>query len=292
METRTNDSSQITHISDTALWVSVYRAMETKRKDALFRDPYAEILAGERGRQIAENMSDRKSGAWPMIVRTAVIDEFVTRALTQDAVDTVINLAAGLDTRPYRLDLPESLRWIEVDLPEILSYKEEKLANATPRCTLERVRLDLTNIEARKNLFVKINRDAKRALVITEGLLIYLSSEDVASLARDLHAQQNFRRWVIDIATPTLLLWLLKRRFRSFAEGTVQMRFAPEEGPGFFKAFGWNEAEVRAVSKEARRLKREMPGAWLYRLLSPFASKKMREFYSRMDSYFVLLERT
>ncbi len=287
----TNDNTRIAHISDTALWVAVYRAMETKRKDALFRDPYAEILAGERGKLIAENMAGGKSGAWPMIVRTAAMDEFITRTVTQNGVDTVVNLAAGLDARPYRLDLPQSLRWIEVDLPDILSYKEEKLSDAEPRCRLERVRLDLNDAAARKKQFEQINRTAKQVLVITEGLLIYLGPEDVASLARDLHEQKNFRWWVIDIATPVLLQWLLKRRFRSFAEGNIQMRFAPDEGPAIFRAFGWNDAEVRTVSKEARRLKREMPLAWLFRFLSPLASKKKREFFSKMDSYFVLLER-
>lgn len=40
-------------VSDTALWVAVYRARETERPDALFRDPYARRLAGARGEQIA-----------------------------------------------------------------------------------------------------------------------------------------------------------------------------------------------------------------------------------------------
>ena len=57
----------------------------------------------------------------------------------QHGVDLVVNLAAGLDTRPYRMALPPSLRWVEVDLPDILDYKEEILAGAAPACALERV---------------------------------------------------------------------------------------------------------------------------------------------------------
>jgi O-methyltransferase involved in polyketide biosynthesis len=41
MVTKTTNDSEIIHISDTALWVAVYRAIESKRKDALFVDPYA-----------------------------------------------------------------------------------------------------------------------------------------------------------------------------------------------------------------------------------------------------------
>ncbi len=289
MDINITDNSDIPHISHSALWVAYYRAMESKRKDALFHDPYAELLAGERGKQIVENTKGWKNGAWPMIVRTAVLDEFIMRTIVQDNIDTVINLAAGLDTRPYRLDLPSSLRWIEVDLPDILNYKEEKLAAAKPRCKVERMRIDLGDSDARRKLFGEINHDAERAFVITEGLLIYLGREEVAGLARDLKAQESFRWWTVDIATPVLLGWLLNNSFRQFAEGDIQMKFAPEEGPGFFKQFGCKVAESRLVSKESRRLKREMPGIWFYRLLAPLASKKQRKFYSKLDSYFVLL---
>jgi O-methyltransferase involved in polyketide biosynthesis len=47
----------IRNISDTALWVAVYRARETDRPDAVFRDPFARRLAGERGEQIAQSFS-------------------------------------------------------------------------------------------------------------------------------------------------------------------------------------------------------------------------------------------
>jgi hypothetical protein len=54
------------------------------------------------------------------VIRTAVFDEFILRTVARDRAACVLNLAAGLDTRPYRLDLPAELRWVEVDLPAIL----------------------------------------------------------------------------------------------------------------------------------------------------------------------------
>jgi O-methyltransferase involved in polyketide biosynthesis len=51
-------NSPLSNISDTVLWVSYFRGRETKRSDALFRDPYAERLAGERGFQIARTLPD------------------------------------------------------------------------------------------------------------------------------------------------------------------------------------------------------------------------------------------
>src|SRR5262249_39141388 len=114
----------IEHISDTARWVAAYRAIETARPDAIFQDPYAARLAGKRGFQIVDAMDQRQASAASMVVRTVVLDEMVCRLVAR-GVDTVLNLAAGLDTRPWRLELPSSLRWIDADLPDILEYKAQ-----------------------------------------------------------------------------------------------------------------------------------------------------------------------
>ena len=123
----------IRNISDTALWVAVFRARETERQDALFRDTFARKLAGERGEQIAKDMRQGMRHEWPYTARTVRFDQIVTEQIKQ-GTDMVINLAAGLDTRPYRMDLPSSLKWIEVDLPGMMDYKEEFLGKGTTLC--------------------------------------------------------------------------------------------------------------------------------------------------------------
>jgi hypothetical protein len=86
----------------------MYRAMESERPDAIFNDPFARRLAGERGVEILGSMPRARSLAWPMIVRTAVMDEIILRCVGRGA-RTVINLAAGLDARAFRLGLPATL---------------------------------------------------------------------------------------------------------------------------------------------------------------------------------------
>ena len=122
-------SSQIEHVTDTALWVAVYRATETKRPDALFQDPFAELLVGSRGKDIENQMNQATNIiqflSWSVVMRTCVIDQLILEQI-KEGIDTVVNLGAGLDTRPYRLNLPSSLRWIEIDFPHMIKYKEEK----------------------------------------------------------------------------------------------------------------------------------------------------------------------
>lgn len=177
--------SPIRNVSDTALWVTIYRAMESERPDRIFDDPYARRLGGERGEAIVRAMPKGAATAWPMIVRTAVMDEIVLRCVA-DGAATVLNLAAGLDARPWRLDLPASLRWLHVDMPEMVGYFRERMVGAVPRCEVEFVAADLREADTRRALFARASAHGP-VLVISEGLLVYLTPAEVGELARDLH---------------------------------------------------------------------------------------------------------
>lgn len=245
----------IQNISDTARWAAVYRARESERPDALFHDPFARRLAGARGEQIADGMPFSNKTVWAWVTRTYLFDHFITEQLGQ-GVDLVVNLAAGLDARPYRMPLPASLKWVEVDLPELLNYKEEILANEKPVCNLERVRLDLSNVAARRELFERLGRDAKKALIITEGLLIYLSAEEVGALATDLAVPPSFQRWVHEVHSPGLLRLMMKNMGTVMNQAGAPFKFAPAEGPSFFTHYGWKPIEVRSMLKTAAKLRR------------------------------------
>lgn len=280
----------IENISDTARWVAVYRAMETARPDAIFRDPFADRLAGERGLEILDEMHQGRAYAWPMIVRTAVFDEIILDSVRNRKTDLVVNLAAGLDARPWRLPLPASLQWVDVDLPGILNYKTEALKGETPVCRYEAVTADLRDVPARRELFSRLSAGASRAIVLSEGLLIYLSPEEVGALAADLHAQPGFAEWLIDLASPQLLKRLAKTWGKKLAESGAPFRFAPAEGTEFFRPYGWREAEFRSTWEEAQRLDRKMKGAWLSDLIVRLSRGKTRERFRRFSGI-VLLER-
>jgi len=269
-ETQAAQPQEARNISDTARWAAYFRAQETKRPDALFRDPYAERLCGQHGVDIANTLPDGNKHAWAWVTRTYLFDHFLTQEL-QQGVDLVLNLAAGLDARPYRMKLPASLQWIEVDLPGILAYKEEILAGEKPTCALERVRVDLADVNARRTLFASLNQRAKKILINTEGLLIYLSAEEVAALAKDLGSGANLQRWIMDLSSPGLLKMMQKTTGKHLSEIGAPFKFAPAEGPAFFSPHGWEPMEVRSMLKTATKFKR--PPLFL-RLLGHLPEKK------------------
>ncbi len=280
----------IRDVSDTARWVAMYRAIESARPDAHFHDAWAERLAGERGRAILDGLHQGRRWGWPMVVRTTVMDEIIEREV-RAGVDRVVSLAAGLDMRPFRLVLPSTLTWVEIDLPGILADKEALVGGETPRCVLERIRADLADPAQRRDALARATAGARRTLFVAEGLLVYLDPADVAALADELAAQRSAALWLIDLAHPRLLVWMKKQWARVVDEGGASFRFAPEQGTAFFAPHGWREREFRSAMEEARRLHREMPNAWLYRLLGTFASPQARETFRRFSGY-VLLEHT
>jgi methyltransferase (TIGR00027 family) len=282
------DQQLIRNISDTARWVAMYRAMESERADALFVDPYARRLAGERGEQIAGTISERQQPAWAYMARTLNFDRLILAEVARGA-DMVVNLAAGLDTRPYRLELPPALQWIEVDLPELIAYKEEILREEKPVCRLERIALDLANVEARRALFAVLSARAKNVVIVAEGLLIYLTAEENAALARDLAAHDNFQSWIIDLVSPGLLKMVQKQIGDRLRDANAPLKFAPPDGLGFFRQFGWEPVEMLSMLKTAAAYKRV---GWLFRLFAKFPDAKDGAAGSRPWSAVCLLRRS
>jgi methyltransferase (TIGR00027 family) len=282
--------SAITHVSDTAFWIAHLRAVETQRPDALVRDPFAARLAGERGRQIAASIPMSEVVGWTVAVRTLIIDEYIELALGE-GVDTILNLGAGLDTRPYRMDLPESLTWIEADYPHVIEYKNKLLIGERVACTLESVKIDLADLSARRGLFAAVNARAQRLMILTEGVVPYLSNDEAASLADDLRAMDRARLWIVDYLEPEFAQY----RRRSTLQRALQnapFRFAPADWHAFFEAHGWRARKIRYIADEAERLGRPIPlsalmkVAMIARML--IASPEQRKAFRRFLGYALL----
>jgi methyltransferase (TIGR00027 family) len=240
----------IQDITDTARWVACFRARETQRPDPLFVDPYADRLAGERGYEIAARLGDANRHLWAWVTRTYLFDQFLLRGIAEGA-DLVLNLAAGLDARPYRLPLPAKVRWVEVDLPRILSYKSEILRQETPHCQLERIALDLSDRQQRRDLFHRLDGEANRVLIMAEGLLLYFTRDEVGSLSTDLSHGQHFRNWIIDLTSAGQLLLMQRSYGKDLGASGAAFQFAPAEGPDFFVPLGWGVREARGILKVA-----------------------------------------
>lgn len=285
-------TSAIDQVSDTAFMAAAYRAMEADRPNAMFHDLLAAKLAGERGMKIVGSLPKHaRIGGWTVVVRTRIVDDFIQAAIA-DGVDTILNLGAGLDTRPYRMALPESLRWIEVDYPHIMELKALRLSGETPRCRLEQVRLDLADADARRAFLDKVAAQSKKALVLTEAVTPYLSEDAVASLGTDLRSHAPIRYWVADYFSPASYEYR-RRSGMSRAMKNAPFLFEPKDYFGFFAQIGWKPREIRYFAIEGERLGRPAPfpltTRLVMRILGMLASPERRQEMKRYAG-FVLFE--
>ncbi|OBA63787.1 SAM-dependent methyltransferase [Mycobacterium sp. 1100029.7] len=175
-----------TSVGSTALFVATARALEAQKPDPLVVDQYAEVFCRAVGGPAAAVLDGKdpdhqlKSADFGehfvnfQGARTKYFDEYFLRAAKAGARQVVI-LAAGLDSRAYRLDWPDATTIFELDRPQVLDFKREVLAGHgdQPRAERREIAVDL------RDDWPQALRDsgfdpAKPSAWIAEGLLIYL----------------------------------------------------------------------------------------------------------------------
>ena len=286
----TTADEPISHVSDTAFLVAQYRAAESARPDALFRDPFAEKLSGPKGRAIGAAMN-REMTAWSIAVRTVLIDKLIQEAIAS-GTDTILSLGSGLDARPYRLDLPKDLLWIEADYPDVIAYKEGVLSSDVPRCRLESVSVDLSDDKERRAFLSTLTKRTRNLLVLTEGVIPYLKNDQVATLADDLRqlADSTQVSWIVEYLPKRVYLHRSERSRKQMKN--APFRFRPDDWFAFFAQHGWRQKTIRYLGIEGIKLGRRAPLPWntrmLMRIVRLFRRKKNRGQLERLLGYAVL----
>ena len=170
----------------TAQPTAAVRAGESERRDRLFVDPYARLLAGDTGFEL---LADVAAGLPPgavstgIAIRTRWIDEQLQAALGDVPSAQMVFLAAGLDTRAYRLPLPAGATVYELDQAEVLAGKDELLATAGAAPAVRRMAVAVDLAGQWTGALLDAGFAADRPSVwVAEGLLVYLGEDDVEHL--------------------------------------------------------------------------------------------------------------
>ncbi len=236
----------------TARWTAGVRAVESRREQPLFEDPWAAALAGAEGAAWIEQRPPQS--LIPIIIRTRFFDDFLLQAAGRRGVRQVVILAAGLDTRAFRLSWPAGTRLFEIDQPHVLQYKESVLqaAGAQPACERRAVALDLT--APWENALVQAGFDAKQPAVwLLEGFLFYLPSEQIVQVLDEVSAMAAAGSWLgCDVINELVLT-------SPWTHAWVQMQDemgapwlgALDDPQGFFAQRGWQARLTQAGAPDA-----------------------------------------
>lgn len=171
---RANDYSQF--VPFTARMMAAMRAHESSRPEPLFVDEWAARLAGDSAfRQVEQHLALQDQAY--VAVRTHFFDNF----FRQNPAPQVVLLAAGLDTRAYRLPWSAETHLFELDQTEVMNYKANLLKDAIPTCQHHPLAADLT--QPWQDLLLAAGYEPQKPSIwLIEGLLMYLTSAQVETL--------------------------------------------------------------------------------------------------------------
>jgi methyltransferase (TIGR00027 family) len=260
-------------VGKTALGVARVRAHESQREDRLFDDPYAQAFVDAAPGAFPEEQAVRGSpdAHGPLallgaafyahaVIRTRFYDDYLIAATAAGSRQVVL-LAAGLDTRAFRLAWPAGTRVFELDLPGVLACKEAVLnaRGAVPRCERVTVPADLRGDWPTQLTAAGFDR-ARPATWLVEGLIIYLTAGEAGRMLSQvggLSAPGSRLAFEHDPAGPDALTARARqipamRKYASLWKGGLG------DPPGWLAGHGWRP-EFHGLAALGRSYRRPVP---------------------------------
>ncbi|UOB08576.1 SAM-dependent methyltransferase [Streptomyces sp. HP-A2021] len=262
-------------VSRTAQWTAAARALETEREDRLFADPYARTVAGTVGFELLDRYAG--AGTVPFLaIRTTYLDRAIGRAMREQEIRQVVFLAAGMDTRYYRLDWPTGVTVYELDRPALLEAKAAMLADEPEPAGRERrtVAVDLTQ-DWTGPLKEAGWRSEQPTLWVVEGLLFFLPEDAVRTLITTLWQHSAPGSALLgDVISKAALENPLSRPFmKALEEDGNPWLFGTEEPEQLLTSCGWTVREVRQPGEDGADF-----GRWPYPVLPREVPRVPRSF--------------
>ncbi len=234
-------------MSLTALWTAAQRARESARPDRLLDDTLAGTLAGPEGARMMEIMDSGQQPSPTVAIRSRYFDDRLI-ARTSDGARQIVLVGAGMDSRAFRLGLAADVTVFEIDQPDLLALKDQRLARAgaRPTCVRRVVACDLDGAWA-DALRASGFSTSEQSVFVAEGLLMYLDEAGVERLLGDLSrlaspgsslladvCGQSFRD------SPYMTAW-----FAAMERAGMAWRFGTDEPEALLAPHGWRADVVR-----------------------------------------------
>jgi methyltransferase (TIGR00027 family) len=256
-------------VAATGLLAAAVRAEESERPDRLFTDPFAARLAGDDGRQLlADAVAETRQAPTEIAIRTRFLDEALLAA-QRDGVSQVVILAAGMDARAYRLLWRAGTTVYEVDQPQVIAVKDDRLAGEQPGCRRVAIGIDLADNWPVALQSQGFDSSAKTVWLV-EGLLQYVDASAVDTLFARIDALSASGDVLLYNVIGTTLLEA------PFLQSTQQFmrrlgapwKFGTDTPAGLVEGRGW-DAVVTDVAESGSRWNRwehpvippDVPGA-------------------------------
>ena len=189
---------QIQGVSETMLQTLHARVAYSKQKNAKFHDDKAVEIVSRMDYDFSFAGDDALMSNG-VIARTILLDRMVGDFIRKNPNATVINIACGMDTRAYRLKIGSTVRWYNIDLPETIEVRRRFLEENGHISMIAKSAMD-------ERWADEIEEPKGRVLVIIEGLVMYLSEQDVKQMLSIISRRFERAEVIMEVMNP----WVVK----------------------------------------------------------------------------------
>jgi methyltransferase (TIGR00027 family) len=268
-------------VSTTAQWTAAARALESERSDRVFHDPWARMVAADRGFELLDRYAGAGTAAF-IVVRTRFIDDAIAETIADSDIRQVALIAAGMDTRAARLPWPDGVVLYELDRPGLLAAKETLLPRDSfvPGCDRRTVAVDLAADWLRAAQDAGLD-PTQPTLWIAEGLLFFLPEPAVRRLLGTLRAASAPGSVLIgDFVSASALTNPMARNFmRTLAEDGSGWQFGTDEPEEYLRETGWRPVDIKQPGEDRANF-----GRWPYAVPPRALTAAPRSFLFRAEA--------
>lgn len=190
------------------------RMKDAEADNPVCSDKYAKIFMNDEGLQIYEAFKDELEPNASNVARHRIIDDLLRQELSADPNLRIVLIGAGFDTRAYRL---KGGKWAELDEPQIITYKNERLPINECNNELQRIPINFSTDSLEQKL-LQFSTGAP-VVVVIEGVFMYLRKDVIEHLLNTLRHLFGNHKLICDLMSREFL----EKYARTLHEKIVQI---------------------------------------------------------------------
>ncbi len=236
-------------ISNTAYYCCGVRMLDAEHPRSLCNDHFAKRFMDARGLQI---FAPFRSETLPNIsntVRCRIIDEAIRSQISAHSESLIISIGAGFDSRPYRL---QGGNWVEIDEPQIIAIKNEKLPIDECANKLKRISIDFSTETLTEKLAAQ--SQYQNIIIVIEGVLMYLENDAIEVTINQMQTLFPKHILLCDLMTKKMFDQFAQSVHNKLVEAGARFTARPDNPAAMFTQHGYVELACTPMFKRASEL--------------------------------------
>jgi methyltransferase (TIGR00027 family) len=229
-------------ISNTAFYCCGIRMRDAESPEPICGDRFAKLFMNEHGMEIFNRFGGQRGPTLSNVARARYIDDLLRERLAAHPALQVVLIGCGFDSRAFRL---QGGSWFELDEPQLIAYKDERLPAAKAPNPLRRIAIDFER-ESLRDRLRPLAANASTVFVI-EGVTMYVTADSLRATLAVLKSHFPGHQVIVDLMTQAFINTYGRTIKRIIGELGAEM--IPGQVPALpFEQSGYRELSSREIA--------------------------------------------